>query len=135
MKNLIIRHPAMKVSTSKTHLKFKENVHCTLSNHDFIQILQYWEGYKEKPGECTRVLSKAISGFEKRVLKLESIWNVDKAKFFGLQLIILFSLSSWLLSSYSGKKIGEWKKILTQKIWLYMKKQMLTTNPGLGTDF
>ena len=31
----------------KTGLRFKENVPCTLSNHDFIQILRYWEDIKD----------------------------------------------------------------------------------------
>ena len=63
----------MMISTSKTQLKFKENVPCTLSNHDFIQILQYWEGVKDVQKKTWGVLAKTISGFEKRVLKLESI--------------------------------------------------------------
>ena len=44
--NLIISHPEM-VSMSKTKLNLKENVTCTLSNHDFVQILWYLEDVKD----------------------------------------------------------------------------------------
>ena len=47
-------------------------------------------------------------------------------------IFFLFS-SSWLLSCYSGKEIGSWKKYLLEKIWPNLKiKSWTDFNESLG---
>ena len=42
----------------KTSLRFKENVPCTLQKHNFVQVLPYWEDFKDVQKQCVEHLAK-----------------------------------------------------------------------------